>query len=205
MATLGDKVSNQDKIVVNGQKIIPKKSKTLLLAFHKPAGVECTLNEMEKTKTLIDFDFGKQRVFPIGRLDKNSRGLLLLTNDGDLCHQISHPSFEHEKEYLVTVESSITPAQIKDLKNGIIISNGLKTNKCEVELITSNTFRIVLKEGRNRQIRKMCEAIELQVTDLIRIRINNIYLGDLPVGKHRVLSSAEEKKLSEKKKRIQKS
>ena len=192
--TLGDKVSDTDVIVINGEKLIPRKKPSIVLAFHKPKGVECTLSKRENTKTLVDFNFGKDRFFPIGRLDKDSRGLLLLTNDGDLCNRISHPRHEHDKEYLVTVDRKLTPECIYTLSHGVLL-NEKKTKSCEVELIKSKVFRMVLQEGRNRQIRKMCESLEYKVTDLIRIRVKNIHLGELPAGKYRVLSSAETKGL----------
>lgn len=198
LATLGDKVSPQDEIIVNGQKLIPQKKESIVFAFYKPKGVESTLKIIEGVKTLMDFDFKNYRVFPIGRLDKDSRGLLLLTNDGDLCNQVAHPRYEHEKEYLVTVDKPLTSQIMKQLSEGILI-NEKKTKKCITEQISSNVFRIVLKEGRNRQIRKMCEALELTVQDLVRIRVKNIHLGDLPVGKYRILSSVETKRLTDSK------
>lgn len=194
LAILGDKVSLKDQITIDGQKLSSRKQSTVILAFHKPKGVECTLNKIEKVKTLVDFYFGKKRVFPVGRLDKDSRGLLLLTNNGDLCNKINHPRYEHDKEYLVSLNKPLTPKIIENLSNGVLI-NDKKTKKCEVEQLAPTLFRIVLQEGRNRQIRKMCEVLKLTVTDLIRIRVHNIHLGELPVGKFRVLSLAERTRL----------
>ncbi len=194
LATLGDRASHEDTIKINGKLITFKKPKKLILAYHKPEGIECTLAKIKDQKTLADVDFGEVRVFPIGRLDTASRGLLLLTNDGDLANKLMHPRYKHKKEYLVTVNKEIDPKALKKMESGIQI-NGKTTKKCETELLKPKSFRIVLTEGRNRQIRKMCEFFGWQVRDLIRIRVEKIKLGELPAGKWRVLSQTEMKSL----------
>ncbi len=188
--TLGRKITVSDKIEINGKSLQVKKPKKIIIAFHKPKKVECTLKKMPSMRTLADYIFSGGRVFPIGRLDTDSRGLLLLTNDGDLANQLMHPRYRQEKEYLVTVGQKLTVGVLKILGSGIEIE-GKKTQKCEVEQIVSSVFRIVLKEGRSRQIRKMCAKCGMKVLDLIRIRIKNIHLGELPEGKYRILSEEE--------------
>jgi len=192
---LGCKVEGAETITIKGETVITKTPKKIVLAFHKPKGIESTLKNELGGKTLADFDFG-QRVFPIGRLDKDSRGLLLLTNDGDLGNKLAHPRYQHEKEYLVTVDKKLTPAVIKHLGSGKIKIDEKNVLTCEVEQIAEKTFSIILKEGKNRQIRKMCETCDLQVKDLIRIRIGNINLDEIKPGKFRVLSTIELKKIS---------
>ncbi len=195
-ATLGDKVTGEE-IVLNGAKLsVRTKIPSIVLAWHKPVHVEVTFHNEHGGKTLNDFDFGSERVFPIGRLDKDSHGLLLLTNDGDLANQIAHPSFSHEKEYVVAIDKPVTPEIIDRLSSGTIEINKQKIQKCEVEKLKDDVFRIVLKEGKNRQIRKMCEACDLNVKELLRVRVNNIWLNELPVGKWRKLGEGELKILT---------
>ncbi len=189
-ARLGQRVTGNEKIEVDGQSVTRKHVPTQVILFHKPKQVECTLKSMSDAKTLADYRFGPHRYFPIGRLDKDSRGLLLLTNNGDLGNRLAHPRYQQEKEYLVTTQKPLTPEALKALSIGIKIDHKV-TIPCEVEQILPEVFRIVLKEGRNRQIRKMCEAIGYKVIDLVRIRIKNIKLGELPENKWRVLSEVE--------------
>ncbi len=209
MATLGDKVFGNEEISINGEILKTKRPKKIFIAFHKPVNVESTCAKIENTKTLDDFQF-PSRVFPIGRLDKDSRGLLILTNDGVMANKLAHPSFGHQKEYLVTVDKVVSGIVLKKIEAGIVLEDDKisyskigrskskikkKTLPCEAEKIDDNMFKLVLKEGRNRQIRRMCEALGMKVLDLLRVRVENIFLGELPAGKFRVLSEAEVKKL----------
>jgi len=198
IATLGDRVQGDEEIKINNQIIKKNKPQKKFIIFHKPLGVECTLKKNPISKTLLDFDFGG-RVFSIGRLDKNSRGLLLLTNDGDLANKIIHPSYQHEKEYIVSVDKEINNSILKKISQGVFIDNK-KTQPCFCEKIDpikdiflkkyfskkvfnpQKMFRIILKEGKNRQIRKICKIFDWQVYDLLRVRINNIFLGNLKTG-----------------------
>lgn len=189
-AILGDKVSGIEEIFVEGRKVTSHAKVTKVLAFYKPQDVECTLSPNRGATTLLDFNFGSERVFPIGRLDKDSRGLLLLTNDGDLGNKLAHPRFGQEKEYLVVVKGDITPEILELLSKGIEIDRK-KTSPCTVEQVEQDVLRFVLHEGKNRQIRKMCEAVNLKVQDLLRVRVGSIWLGELKEGKWRVLNDGE--------------
>lgn len=193
-ATLGDKVDGTESIKVGTQTITTKTPKRVVLAFNKPQGVESTLKNEHGGKTLADFDF-HQRVFPIGRLDKDSRGLLLLTNDGELGNKLAHPRYQHKKEYLVSIDKKLTLGIIKKLSSGNITIDEKNILPCKVEQVTEQVFSIILKEGKNRQIRKMCEACDLQVKDLLRIRVGRINLDEIKPGKFRFLSEEEIAKL----------
>lgn len=185
VATLGDHANWDDVIHLKGKKLNLSKPDLILFAWHKPKGVEVTFEAArdKKYKTLLDFNFGPERVFPIGRLDKESRGLLLLTNDGDLANKLMHPRYEKEKEYIVTLHKEITDKKAEELGRGILIDKK-KTAPCTVEHLDPKKLRFILKEGRNRQIRKMCGAIGFEVIDLFRTRVGNIELGALLEGRH---------------------
>jgi pseudouridine synthase len=202
IASLGDKVDGTEEILFDGKKIPHRQKKTKVLIFYKPKGVECTLNSNRGGKTLRDFDFGADRVFPVGRLDKDSHGLLFLTNDGDLANILAHPRFEHEKEYLVVVRGCITPQILQKLSNGIDIE-GKKTAPCIVEQEKNEVLRFVLREGRNRQIRRMCELVGLEVKDLLRVRIENIWLNTLKEGRWRKANEMELSLLKKNKNKLQ--
>lgn len=190
-ATLGDKVSGNEDIVIDGQTLLAKESpQKKVLAFYKPRGVECSLSLNREIKTLLDFNFGNDRVFPIGRLDKESHGLLLLTNDGVLGNRLAKPSIEHEEEYLLMIKGEVTQGIIAKLSQGIMLGKK-KTAPCFIEQLEDNKLRIVLHDGRNRQIRKMCEAVGLQVQDLMRVRVGTILLQKLKEGQWRVLRDKE--------------
>ena len=186
VATLGDRVSEKDVISLDGKKIvIPEAVKRIVLAFNKPKGIETTLNESaEGNKTLLDVDFGVGRVFPIGRLDKDSHGLLLLTNDGDLANKLMHPRYEKEKIYLVKLNKKIVHKDLMKLRTGISL-NGKKTAPCQIENLENNGLKITLKEGRNRQIRRMFGMFNYEVLDLKRIKFGIIDLEDLKMGQWR--------------------
>ena len=185
---MGTRVSNDDEIRVNGQLITKKQDAFTYLAFNKPIGIECTTNTTVK-QNIVDFINYHERIFPIGRLDKDSEGLILMTNDGDIVNKILRGSNNHEKEYLVTVNRPITERFIEGMRNGVPIL-GTVTKKCKVEQISKNIFRIFLTQGLNRQIRRMCEYFDYEVSHLKRIRVLNISL-DIPVGQYRKLTQSE--------------
>lgn len=191
---MGTKVSPTDEVRVNGELIKNVNQKNIYLAFNKPEGIVCTTDQKEEDN-IIDYINYPTRVFPIGRLDKPSSGLILLTDDGDIVNKILRARNNHEKEYIVTVDRLINEDFINRMRNGIPILDTV-TRKCEVEQISKYSFRIILTQGLNRQIRRMCEYLEYNVTDLERVRIMNIEL-DTPVGKWRHLTEQELKKLNE--------
>lgn len=185
---MGTKVAPGDVVKVNGQLIVTPKRDNVYLAFNKPAGIVCTTNPKEKNN-IIDYINFPTRIFPIGRLDKPSEGLILLTDDGDIVNKILRARNNHEKEYVVTVNRQINQNFIDRMSNGIPILDTI-TKKCEVEQLGKFAFRIILTQGLNRQIRRMCEYLGFEVISLKRIRIVNISL-DVPLGKYRHLTSEE--------------
>ena len=258
-AHLGQRVTGDEDIRINGKPVTSKTPEKVLIAFHKPVGVETTLKKLkekreerktiltsplaggikggsyetaplkkgeasnlfkkqgsggfikkdkkskilnqvqdDKNKTLAHFNFGPHRLFPVGRLDKDSHGLLLMTNDGDLAFRLTHPKFEHEKEYIVVVNKKIDQKVIHTLSNGVIEIDGKPVNPCLVEKLGPKVLRILLTEGRNRQIRRMCEVCELKVVELLRTRIENIKLGDIKEGQWKTVKKSEYKVLREK-------
>ncbi len=185
---MGTKVSSNDEVRVDGKLVREKFEKPVYLAFNKPSGIECTTN-LEVRYNIVDFINYPKRIFPIGRLDKASEGLIFMTNDGDIVNKILRARNNHEKEYIVTVNKLITDRFIQQMGNGIPILDTI-TNKCKVEQISKTVFRIILTQGLNRQIRRMCEYLGYEVTALKRTRIINITL-DVPVGRYRDLTDAE--------------
>lgn len=184
----GVKVSNADEVRVDGELIKKPNEDHVYLAFNKPVGIVCTTASNEKDN-IVDFINYPKRIFPIGRLDKPSEGLILLTSDGDIVNKILRARNNHEKEYVVTVDRLISPLFIKRMGNGIPILD-TTTRKCEVEQLGKYDFRIVLTQGLNRQIRRMCEYLGYDVIKLKRVRIMNVPL-DVPVGEWRYLSESE--------------
>jgi 23S rRNA pseudouridine2604 synthase len=191
-AQLGDEVQEGDKVLVNGKPLTEKK-KHVYIALNKPVGITST-TERHVEGNIIDFVNHPERVFHVGRLDKDSDGLILLTNDGDIVNKILRAENDHEKEYIVTVDRAITKQFLFGMANGVKI-DGVMTRKCKITYVSTNVFRIILTEGRNRQIRKMCEAFGYTVVRLQRIRIMNIKLGNLRVGQWRNLTTEELKEL----------
>lgn len=187
LAVLGDKVSPDDEITVNGEKIT-QDNKWVYLAYNKPKGIVSTTDLREK-KNIVDAVNYPTRIFPIGRLDKDSEGLILLTNDGDIVNKILRAGNNHEKEYIVAVDKPITPNFLRKMKKDVPIL-GKKTKECTITQLEDRVFKIILTEGMNRQIRRMCEVFGYKVKKLKRVRIMNINL-DTPIGKWRVLSSEE--------------
>lgn len=191
---MGTKVTFDDEIRVDGELIAEPKKKHVYIAFNKPVGIVCTTDTRSERNNIIDFINFPKRIFPIGRLDKLSEGLIFLTSDGDIVNKILRAGNNHEKEYIVTVNKPINGDFIGRMSKGIPVL-GTITRKCHVEQIGKNTFRIILIQGLNRQIRRMCEYLGYEVTKLKRIRIMNITL-DLPVGKWRLLTEKEMKEIN---------
>lgn len=190
---MGTKVSPDDEIRVDGKLIREKREKPIYLAFHKPVGIECTTNQNVRDN-IVDYINYPKRIFPIGRLDKASEGLIFMTDDGDIVNKILRARNNHEKEYIVTVNKPITDRFIQKMSNGVPILDTV-TRKCKVEQISKNVFRIILTQGLNRQIRRMCEYLGYEVTALKRTRIINISL-DVHVGRYRDLTDDEIKQLN---------
>ena len=192
---LGTKVSDAYEICVDGKNIKKTEEKHVYIAFNKPIGIVCTTDTKREKNNIVDYINHPKRIFPIGRLDKPSEGLILLTSDGDIVNKILRARNNHEKEYIVRVDKPITPKFLEKMRNGVPILDTV-TKKCEVEQIDTLQFRIVLTQGLNRQIRRMCEYLGYEVKKLKRIRIMNIKL-DLPIGKWRDLTDAEMKELAQ--------
>lgn len=192
-AVMGIKVKESAVVKVDG-KPIKKVDELVYIALNKPVGITCTTEKKVKGN-IVDFVNHKKRIFPIGRLDKDSQGLILLTNDGDIVNKILRAGNNHEKEYIVTVDKPIDEKFIKDMSNGVRIL-GTVTKKCIVTKENKNTFRIILTQGMNRQIRRMCEALGYNVVKLNRIRIMNINLVNLKIGEWRNLTTKELKGLN---------
>ncbi len=188
VATLGTQVQPGDHVRVDGRPV-GGETKHVYIALHKPVGVECT-TDTRVPDNVIDFISHRERIFPIGRLDKNSEGLLLLTNDGDIVNELLRARHGHEKEYVVTVDRPVTDAFVKTMAGGVEILD-TKTSPCRVERISKNVFRIVLTQGLNRQIRRMCETLGYTVRRLIRVRFVNIHLQGIAPGRWRNLTRVE--------------
>ncbi len=186
---MGTKVSPGDEVRVDGKLISPPQDRPVYIAFHKPVGIVCTTDTKVEKDNIIDYINYPSRIFPIGRLDKPSEGLIFLTNDGDIVNKILRARNNHEKEYIVTVTRIITPEFIRQMQSGVPILDTV-TRECFVEKIAPAQFRIVLTQGLNRQIRRMCEYLGYTVVKLKRVRIMNIKL-DLPVGKWRYITPEE--------------
>lgn len=186
---MGTKVQAGDVVMVDGECISAPKEKPVYIAFNKPVGIVCTTDVENEKNNIIDYINHPKRIFPIGRLDKQSEGLIFLTSDGDIVNKILRAGNNHEKEYIVRVNKPVNASFIKRMSNGIPIL-GTVTRKCKVEQIGNNEFKIILTEGLNRQIRRMCQYLDYEVVKLKRIRIMNVNL-DLKPGKWRNLTQKE--------------
>lgn len=193
IAMKGNRVKPGDIVTVDGEKI-KTKTQTVYLALNKPKGITCTSDRQDKTN-IIDFVNYKQRIFPVGRLDKLSDGLIFLTNDGDIVNKILRAGNQHEKEYRVIVDKPIEAEFLKKMSSGVKILNTV-TQKCVVVQEAKNGFKIILKQGLNRQIRRMCESLGYKVLKLTRTRIMNITLSGLAPGKWRYFTPAEIKTIN---------
>lgn len=195
-AVMGDKVSPGDEVYL-GKKKVSKEEEVILLAVNKPRGIVCTAEKRERNN-IVDFVNYPKRIYPIGRLDKESRGLILMTNQGELVNKMMRSGNRHEKEYIVRVNRDITKDFLEKMSAGVYLEElDATTRKCKVEQLGKRTFRIVLTQGMNRQIRRMCEKFHYRVVDLKRTRIMNIQLGDLKEGASRRISPEEWKELRE--------
>ncbi|MGB3775437.1 MAG: 23S rRNA pseudouridine(2604) synthase RluF [Leeuwenhoekiella sp.] len=186
---MGVKVNSGQEIKVNGKLVVDKKEKPVYLAFNKPVGIVCTTDTRVEKDNIIDYISYPTRIFPIGRLDKASEGLIFLTNDGDIVNKILRARNQHDKEYLVDVDKPITQRFIDEMSSGIPILDTV-TRKCEVTQVSQRRFKIILTQGLNRQIRRMCDYLDYDVVKLKRIRIMNINL-DLPPGQYRDFTQQE--------------
>lgn len=190
IAVTGDKVIEGQKVCFNGKEVT-KEQEMILIAFNKPVGIVCTAEKREKNNVIDYINFPK-RIYPIGRLDKDSKGLLLLTNNGDIVNKMMRSGNMHEKEYIVTVNKPISDSFIRGLAGGVpLVELGVTTRKCHVKKLSNKTFKIILTQGYNRQIRRMCEYFGYRVVELERVRIMNIILGDLKEGEYRDVTTQE--------------
>ena len=187
-ALMGQKVTLLDKVTVDGKEV-SREEEQIVIAFNKPVGVECTTDK-NNPDNIVDCINYKKRIYPIGRLDKNSQGLILLTNDGALVNNILKASNYHEKEYVVTVDKPITEEFIKQMSKGVKILDQV-TRPCVVKKVNKHTFNIILTQGLNRQIRRMCETLGFKVQKLKRVRIMGVHLDNLPIGNYRNLTNSE--------------
>lgn len=192
---LGTKVALSDEVRVDGKLVVETQEKPVYLAFNKPRGIVCTTDTRVEKDNIIDYIGYPKRIFPIGRLDKPSEGLIFLTNDGDIVNKILRARNNHEKEYIVTVDKPITKEFIEKMGNGVPILDTI-TRTCYVEQIAKRKFKIILTQGLNRQIRRMSEYLGYKVTKLKRIRIMNISL-DVPAGKWRYFTDKELEELNQ--------
>tara|TARA_B110000495_G_scaffold178218_1_gene170782 strand:- start:202 stop:915 length:714 start_codon:yes stop_codon:yes gene_type:complete len=188
-ATLGQKIIITDEIKIDNEVVEVKLKRKIYLALNKPIGIVCTTDTRVEKDNIIDFINYPERIFPIGRLDKPSSGLILLTNDGDIVNKILRTEHNHEKEYLVRVDKPLSQTIIDRMSKGVPILDTI-TKECEIKKISTNEFKIILTQGLNRQIRRMCEYFNYKVVSLERTRIMNIKL-DLPLGEHRELTNDE--------------
>jgi 23S rRNA pseudouridine2604 synthase len=190
-ASLGTQVNDGDDVRLDGDRVgaARKKTKPVYIALNKPVGITCT-TERHVAGNIIDFVNHPERIFPIGRLDKDSEGLILLTNDGDIVNEVLRAENAHEKEYVVSVDHALTPEFVEHMSKGVRLSDAT-TRPCKVMKLGAKVFKIVLTQGLNRQIRRMCEALGYEVVTLQRVRIMHIRLGELPLGRWRQLSPAE--------------
>ena len=195
-AKMGMKVFEDDLIEVDGEKINQIKKKKIFIALNKPKGIVCTTNSDVEENNIIDFVNYHERIFPVGRLDRSTTGLILLTNDGETANQILKTSNNNEKEYLVKVNKPISESILKKMSEGIPML-GKKTRKCSIKKLKTNQFKIILTQGLNKQIRRMCNYFDFKVVSLTRTRIMNIKL-DIPEGKYRLLNENEIKSLKNK-------
>lgn len=194
IADLGSRVFEGDFVEADGKPVIPEDN-SIYIAFNKPLGITCTTDKRDPSN-IIDYINFNERIFPVGRLDKNSSGLILLTNNGDIVNRLLRSENGHEKEYVVTLDRPYDSKFIKNMSSGVPVL-GRMTLPTEVFPVNAKTFRIILRQGMNRQIRRMCEYLGYRVTRLKRIRFINIELGDLATGKWRYLTAGEKKELLE--------
>lgn len=196
-AKMGSKVSEGQIVSVDGKPVL-QENEMILLAFYKPVGIVCTTTAKQGNNNIVDYIGYNKRIYPIGRLDKDSEGLILMTNNGEVMDKILRSANGHEKEYIVTVDKDINDEFIKNMSSGMYLEELERATKpCKVTALGRKTFRIVLTQGLNRQIRRMCSSQGREVVKLKRIRIMNILLGDLKPGEYRNVTTQEYQKLKE--------
>ena len=200
LAKMGENVEGENQVYVDekrvGQESDIKKVKPILISVNKPVGIVCTTSTKDRAKNIVEMVGFSQRIYPIGRLDKDSRGLILMTNQGDLVNKIMRAANFHEKEYIVRVNQPLSEEFQRQMEMGVWLSElRVRTRRCRVKILSKDTFSIVLTQGLNRQIRRMCEELGYQVRDLERVRIMNILLGNLLEGSYRELSKTEQSQL----------
>lgn len=195
LAAAGAKVTSHDSVEIDGEPLKASQKRAVYIAFNKPVGVTSTTDTKDRSNIIYFLNYPK-RIFPIGRLDKDSDGLIFLTNDGDIVNKILRASNNHEKEYVVSVDKPVTPEFIRNMGNGVPVL-GTITKKCFVRQEGSRRFRIILTQGLNRQIRRMCEHFGYNVVKLTRVRIMNIGVDNIPVGKWRYLTAPEINELNQ--------
>lgn len=197
VALMGSKVSDKSCVTVDG-KMVGAKEKMVLLAFNKPVGIVCTTTDKQGNNNIVDYIGYPTRIYPVGRLDKDSEGLILMTDNGEIMDKILRSSNGHEKEYIVETDKPVTKEFADKMAAGVYLKELDRTTKpCRVEIISKKRFRIILTQGLNRQIRRMCGELGYRVVSLKRIRIMNIHLGELAVGEYREVTGEEYKSLLE--------
>lgn len=197
-AQCGQQVDDNSVICIDGSRISAEKPQDILMAFNKPRGIVCTTTDNQGKNNIVDYIGYDKRIYPVGRLDKDSDGLILLTNNGEITDKILRSVNGHEKEYIVKVNKKITDTFLKSMSKGVYLKElDVTTKPCQISRINNYTFRIILTQGLNRQIRRMCQESGYKVESLTRIRIMNIELGELKCGEYRIIEGTEKNKLYE--------
>jgi 23S rRNA pseudouridine2604 synthase len=197
-AMCGQQVDDNSVICIDGSRISDEKPQDVLMAFNKPRGIVCTTTDNQGKNNIVDYIGYDKRIYPVGRLDKDSDGLILLTNNGEITDKILRSVNGHEKEYVVKVNKKITDTFLKNMADGVYLKElDVTTKPCSISRINNYTFRIILTQGLNRQIRRMCQESGYKVESLTRIRIMNIELGELKIGEYRIIEGKEKTMLYE--------
>lgn len=197
-AMCGQQVDDNSVICIDGSRISDEKPQDVLMAFNKPRGIVCTTTDNQGKNNIVDYIGYDKRIYPVGRLDKDSDGLILLTNNGEITDKILRSVNGHEKEYVVKVKKKITDTFLKSMADGVYLKElDVTTKPCRISRINSYTFRIILTQGLNRQIRRMCQESGYKVESLTRVRIMNIELGGLKTGEYRIIEGKEKSMLYE--------
>lgn len=197
-AMCGQQVDDNSVICIDGSRISDEKPQDVLMAFNKPRGIVCTTTDNQGKNNIVDYIGYDKRIYPVGRLDKDSDGLILLTNNGEITDKILRSVNGHEKEYVVKVNKKITDTFLKNMADGVYLKElDVTTKPCSISRINNYTFRIILTQGLNRQIRRMCQESGYKVESLTRVRIMNIELGELTIGEFRIIEGKEKTMLYE--------
>lgn len=197
-AMCGQQVDDNSVICIDGSRISDEKPQDVLMAFNKPRGIVCTTTDNQEKNNIVDYIGYDKRIYPVGRLDKDSDGLILLTNNGEITDKILRSVNGHEKEYVVKVNKKITDTFLKNMADGVYLKElDVTTKPCSISRINNYTFRIILTQGLNRQIRRMCQESGYKVESLTRVRIMNIELGGLKIGEYRIIEGKEKTMLYE--------